>query len=453
MILTMSLFSGFLFFWMFYAVRRRIDRSVHNSIQAVILLYVLYIFGQTVFSFELGTSPKFSLLRYRVIIQSNVSYIISSYFVSKTIINNSLSKRYFIKLFDQDNSFQGAEGFTGLVIGNSFYTSSYYKGIEEDMNMQTWNQTGEILHFRDIFTTFSAALVTYNMTFMNLEKSQHFVRRNHDGPVIASFDHVIALGNTQLSYFSHFLYDFFMPLSLFPQELISKSFFTLNSKMFQCPEIYEMYGIKPWQIILLKMGEWVYARNLYTTYPQPHNKHYGKIVKILSDKLRKGYKIDHVIPTLYAVANRGKKEKRYISNLEEAFSTLCKTFPKINFTFMKDPRGIRDSALLWSRCKFILLPTGSNCVKHLFMKERSVMVVLLGDLMDNCIGLTAAAHEIYTLYFRVSSIPHDLIVSNNTVNIPLMIQAAKIGLYCCEHDRWDPNCDFVFHDPRNNSQN
>ena len=175
------------------------------------------------------------------------------------------------------------------------------------------------------------------------------------------------------------------------------------------------------------------------------------MVKILSDKLRKGYKVDHVIPTIYAVANRGKKEKRYICNLEEAYDVLCKECPNYNLSFISDPRDVRESALLWSRIKFILLPTGSNCVKHLFMKERSVMVVLLGQMMDNCIGLTAGAHEIYTLYFRVPSIPHYRVVPNNRVNIPLMIQAAKIGLYCCEHDGWDPSCDFVFH-PGNSTQ-
>ena len=82
--------------------------------------------------------------------------------------------------------------------------------------------------------------------------------------------------------------------------------------------------------------------------------------------------------------------------------------------------------------------TGSNCVKHFFMKENSIMVAALAQVTDNCFSLAGATHQIFTLYFRILNMTHDEF-TDNYCDIPLAIRVCKIGIFCSKHGYFNPN--------------
>ena len=142
----------------------------------------------------------------------------------------------------------------------------------------------------------------------------------------------------------------------------------------------------------LKKGKWIYANELYTTILQPHLLHYGSMIAKLYDRLREFYEVDEVIPTAYDVTNRKKCFlHRNIFNLDEILPILKSTFPQYNLTFDDDIFSFLEGALMWPT--FVFEATGSNCVKHFFMKEKSVLIFIFSRTTNNRVCLSSGWFE------------------------------------------------------------
>ena len=388
-------------------------------------------FSNKFYSFE-KILPNF------VDIKKTIHHIPEENLVESRLINCNIDEPQtkHIVFFDKINSFGDVKGFVPPMKGNPYYTSGYYDGLENDLNYQAYHHNTTIVHLKNMFVTYSSAMVTEEMTFLQLDKIQKFARNSQNGSVSGYYDHVIALSDAHIFYFSHWFYDTLAPLTIFPSDIISKSYI-IRYRGTGCviDPIYAL-GVKKSQILIVRKKEWIFARNLYTTVPQSHNKHYGLMFKILAEKIRKYYEVDSVEPSVYGVTNRNIGEPRYIKNLETIFPFLQEHFKEYKLTFFHDSKSLKSSALQWSACRFVFTPTGSNCIKHLFLKEGSVMVVALGTHTDNCIGLSAAAHGIYILYYRVKTMDHWVKESENTINITEAKIVFDIGLYCAKNGKW-----------------
>ena len=418
---------------------KRVKQKV--SVQILVIYACIAFFAIVNFIKNPTLHFDFVFLVDKIFVAETIEYIPEENIVDSTFINCSLDvpDQKHIIFFDKKNSFKGVKGFVRPMKGNPYYTSAYYEGLEDDLNYQAYHHNTTIVHLKNMYVAFSSALVTPDLKFLKLDKIQSFARKKKNGTLLGSFDSVIALTDAHIYYFSHWFYDTLAPLTIFPQDIIDKSFI-IRYRGTGCPiEPIHAFGLNESKLLILGQKNWIFARNVYTTIPQSHNKHYGLMMTLLSQKLRKYYGVDTITPTVYGVTNRNKGEARYIKNMDKIMPLLQQKFPDYNLTFLADEKMIKKAALQWSSCKFMFSPTGSNCIKHLFMKEKSVMVVGLGSHTDNCIGLSAAAHDIYTMYYRIKTMGHWKKQTENTLDIAELTRVCDIGLYCAKHGKWRNN--------------
>ena len=149
------------------------------------------------------------------------------YIIEYKKVNCSLPTPEFdyIKFFyETGDDYEGLRSFLPAVKGNHYYVGGYYDGIEKDLNFQYWNHNSSYIHLRNIFTTYTGALLSENYEYFYLDPDQEWARKHPLGPVIKYVDNVIALGNTQLWAFGHWFHDVLGPLTLFPDDVIKKSY-------------------------------------------------------------------------------------------------------------------------------------------------------------------------------------------------------------------------------------
>ena len=370
-----------------------------------------------------------------------LDYIPEEYIMSKTFVDCNLQKPEvdYIKFFyEKNDTFKNMRGFLPTLKGNPYYTGGYYDGLEADLNFQSWNHNATYVHLKNIFTTYTSALLSINFEYFCLDPTEQWTRDHPSGMLLNIYDHVIALGNTQLTYYSHWYHDVLGPLTLFPDYIIKKSYIIINKWVAAPVETIFSFGVEEWQLLYLQKEEWIFAKNCYTTIPPPHFRHFGKMMRNLALKLRKYYQVENIKPINYFISNRRLGEYRYISNMYDVFLAINKTFyEKYKISYLQDPRDIKETAKTWASAKLIFLTTGSTCIKSLFMKEKSVMIIGLAEIMDNGQPLIAANNFIFTLIFRIEGMIQYERQTNTTIKIPLAINVFKIGAFCAEHGKWN----------------
>ena len=366
--------------------------------------------------------------------------------ISQTFVNCDLPKPEvdYIKLFYIDeNSYIGFKGFLPTLPGNPYFSGGYYPGLEKDLNYQYWNHNSTYVHLKNILTTYTSALMSLDLIYFHLDPNQPWARAHPEGEIIAAYENVIALGNTQLGAFSHYYFDLLAPLTLFPQDVIENSNIIIPFNTASPLEPIYAFGVKKEQLIILHPKEWIFSRNCYSTIPPPHIRHFGSMIKIVSDKLRSFYKLESIIPTNYFITNRKPGEFRYISNMLDVYQAIHDYYiNEYNITFLDDPKDMKKMTQTWASAKLMFVVTGSTCIKSLFMKEKTVMIIALGNIMDNIQPLYAATHEVFTLTFPVKGLMHFRKWTNFTINISIAIRVFGVGAYCAKHGQWYQNESF-----------
>ena len=159
----------------------------------------------------------------------------------------------------------------------------------------------------------------------------------------------------------------------------------------------------------------------------------------LSTHLMQHYGIEDLIATDYYIMNR-KDGFRSIpqKNFDDIVSYFKTNHPGNNYKSFYCNGTVKETAIIWRTAKFVFAPTGSNCVKNVFMKEKSVLVVILGSVTDNSICLSAGSHGVYTLYGIIKGMPH-WGYGRNMIDINLATRLFDIGLYCSDHGHWKEN--------------
>ena len=417
------------------------ENDLYYFIRFIFPLFLAYYFQVRIMNFsdDINIICLIKILPQQIQVQQKITFIPQNNFISKTTINCDIPKPEYdlIRFIDYPEAYEGLPGFYVVTKGNPDFHSGFYDTIQDDLNYQTWHHNATILHLKNVYTTYSSAIVTKDFSFIQIDKNE-FCRKYENGNIIGSYDVVIALGNTQLICFSHFIYDVLSPLNLFPEDLLKSAHILIYTSIPASLEPLQLFGIQPSQYINITKMQWIYANELYTTMPQPHVLHFGALFAKLSTRLRQFYGVDNITPTVYAVTNRKKGLHRHIRNLDAILPTLKSTFPKYNLQYYEDIFTLREIAHTWCTFKFVFAPTGSNCVKNVFMKEKSVLVVILGSVTDNSICLSAGSHGVYTLYGIIKGMPH-WGYGRSMIDINLATRLFDIGLYCSDHGHWKEN--------------
>ena len=109
-----------------------------------------------------------------------------------------------------------------------------------------------------------------------------------------------------------------------------------------------------------------------------------------------------------------------------------------NISYLDDPNGMKEMAIKWASAKLIFVVTGSTCMKSLFLKEKSVMLIALANYMDNVQPLYAAIHQVFSLTFHVKNLRHFQKYTNYTIDIQIAIRVFAIASYTAENGHWPP---------------
>ena len=369
--------------------------------------------------------------------------------VSYTVVNCNLPKPEtdYIKFFyETPDDYNELKSFLPTEIGNPQFVGGYYPGLEKDLNFQYWNHNSSFIHLRNIYTTYSGALVSDKFEFFHLDPNQPWARKHPNGKILNTYDNVISLGNTQLWAFGHWFHDVLAPLTLMPRDVIEISYIICA---FDCAVPFETlfaFDVQKWQILILRPGEWVFAKNCYSTLPPPHNRHFGKMMNTVSQKLRSYYNVTNIIPSNYFITNRKKGEKRYISNMYDVYLSIQNFYKnEYNVLFLNDPKEMNEMAYTWASAKLVFVVTGSTCMKSIFLAEKSVMLIALGDFMDNVQPLYAAIHNVFSLTFHVKGLRHFRKWTNFTINLSIAIRVFGIGALCAKNGKWPLNETFRYY--------
>ena len=341
--------------------------------------------------------------------------------------------------FIPDGIDSNMRSFLPTVENNSNFLGGYTPKLEENLNTQLFDYFASYMHIKNVIATYSGTFITEDYSYIFLEKCKKlfWIRDHPNGNLVGAYDQVISLGNTRIFQFSHFFYDVLAPLSLFPIEVLQKSKILLYKGCKKYLFLLNIFDFNPENAILLEPQEWIHCKNLYYPYdPLPHVSHYGQLMFALSNKLKKYFNLDSIEPTKYMITNRSPNRRRHINNLFEVTEKIQEIFPQCKFEKIDDNETIEGSAKIWSAAKLVFAPTGSNCIKLLFMKKNTVLVVALAEFIDNCISLSAFSNQIFTLYFRVLSMYHDEYYTANC-DIDKLIPVFQTALYCVKHSKYN----------------
>ena len=326
-----------------------------------------------------------------------------------------------------------------------YYAEPYSETLEKEVNTVYYNTTADFVILKNMYVSFAGSYTTNDFIYLDVEPNPalEVIRDHSNGKVIGDYPSVIALGHNSVFIYSHWYYDVLAPLVLIPQEIVDSSYIlAFQNKQFALDTLLPL-GIKEENIIFIHQGEWVYASNLIAAInPTPHIGHFNKATLILSQKLRDYYHLEKIIPTFYYFSNR--QGRRMITNLDDIYKAVVNKFPNYKTSIVPDFDRIDRFAKIWAEAKFMFMGTGSNFIKNLFMKEKSVIVVALANSQDLCIARSAASHGVFTLYFVVVGMDHHYDQSGHACDVDLALRVCSIGFYCAEHGQWKSNETFTY---------
>ncbi|EAX98640.1 hypothetical protein TVAG_403220 [Trichomonas vaginalis G3] len=318
------------------------------------------------------------------------------------------------------------------------FQPSYMKTIYDTTN----NLICHVYHLYDMYVTYSGCFSDGVHLIQPDNEGPYEIRMTKDGPVIDYYENVIAVGHSQIMNYGHHINDFLSPLMIIPEEIQNKSVIVGYGLKNLVLETLNALGFEN-KIKFLEEGQWIFAKNLYAcARPRPHLSHFGVPQLELSRKLRKFYKVDKIEPTNYYLSNRNTKI-RSIYNFNELFEAAKTRFPEIKWKTAPDLiLTVRETALIWSKAKFMFTVTGSNSMKAIFMSSDSVFVDVIGNLLDPPIIKCFLSVGVKVVIFSIKNMKH-FEISENIVDIPLAMKAFETAIYYINNKKWPPTSDGI----------
>lgn len=397
--------------------------------------FVVYVFLLFYLSHLLHLAPLRTMIEF-----SQVKINISNLSTIDTIPNDNL-----VKIYEFNWSFSPPRQ-------QIFYWFNKYseqiEGFSKPRLKSLYKRINDLLchvyHLTDMYATYSGCFANDKYLIQPKNGGPWEIRMAEDGTVVGAYENVIAVGHSQIKNYAHYFLDALSPLIIFPEEIRQKSFIIGFGIKTLVQETLESLGFEN-KIIFLEQGEWIYCKNLYVAVdPRPHLSHYGYAFNKLSKQLRKFYKVDTIIPSKYLLVNRESKI-RSIYNFDELFAAVKQRFP--DKPWKKGPdliATIRETAILWSKVKFVFMPTGSGPVKCLFMAKRTAMVLAFADMFDTSVLMHVGTVNVYCIVFTVKNMKH-FSISENYVDIELALKAFEAGISILERGKWpEPHGDESF---------
>ncbi|EAX93358.1 hypothetical protein TVAG_496800 [Trichomonas vaginalis G3] len=264
--------------------------------------------------------------------------------------------------------------------------------------------------------------------------------KQYQHTLVGTYENVIAIGDRHADEYGHFFIDVLAPLMCIPRDIWKYSKIVVKGNNPYCTELLLSLNFTVSQILYLKEGEWILAKNLHTTlYPPSYFRHPGTAYRNLSIYLKQAFGVYDIKPTRYVLMNRDKNQKRRISNLDGIKTMLSVLYPDILWGDLRDLYpDIRSSAVSYASIKFLFGITGSNLIRTFFMHPKTVVVSCQLDFNDFNMQSIALVNEV--MYFTFSTRGY-----NHYTYLPIYLhvedalRAIKIGMYAAEHGKFPTN--------------
>ena len=207
--------------------------------------------------------------------------------------------------------------------------------------------------------------------------------------LIGLYNNLICCYHWNCMHFGHFIDDFLPALMLFPRNIISRGKIIVLSTKYSI--FLKSLGIFESNIVYLDP----LSKNLYrgkcvyfVMNPYVHCKHYGYLYRRVSVKIKKYFNLGKYKPHIYSIINRNKGDFRYIENIRAASRYVNKKFNFTEWILFDKISGqiaesVNDSAILWSKFRFVIIAAGSGSINSIFMHENTAMFFLASDIPNN----------------------------------------------------------------------
>ena len=398
----------------------------------VLLVQLFYLFRNQTADFQL--SMELIAVPNSVYFRKRVNFIPKECLVEYVRLNLSLPPyQYDHILFYDRSTFRNLQTFILNKKGIANYFKPYYDGYEIDLNRNCWEFSASYVHMKNMFVCNSATYTMYDMTYIYLENDWklNWIRTNSEGDVVGSYNDVIAVGHHASGIFGHMLDDVLIPILMLPQDIIDKSFIAVTYETYKYANLFNVIGIFPERVHFMNKSQWIFACNLYTFVdPTLHISHYGLLSNRFSQKMRKYYAVDKIVPTNYVISYR--TTNRNITNLYQVYLEMKMLFPNRPFIYYADELSIENSSKVYASALLLFGPTGSNMYKHYFLKEKSVIIIALGTHLDPTVGIGAGAHDIFTIYVVLPGM-EQFGTNPGFLKIDIARRLFTEAIYCVDH--------------------
>jgi hypothetical protein len=259
-------------------------------------------------------------------------------------------------------------------------------------------------------------------------------------------DRLIAIGTDGTFLFGHWFCDTLAPLQLVPEEIQENSMIMMQDGLPFMFETLLAMGFKKEQFLVNNnVDEWIFARNLYCVVnPPTYLMYFGTAMYNLSMKLKKGFGVDKAVATQYALTNREKHSRRYITNFDLFVSSVKSTFPKYNWVLPGDSfKTVKESALVFSKILFLFIPTGSNMVPILFMPPGGIVVDMQDSFNDHAMQSFALCSGQKLIAFYIPGV-HHFDTRTCKMNVTKALQIMNIAMYLHENGVWPDRTEYNY---------
>ena len=239
------------------------------------------------------------------------------------------------------------------------------------------------------------------------EKDQNFYNQ-YEGKLVGECDELIQTVSilTRETY-GHVFIDLWGTLLFIPNEIRERSYIIGSTD----PEYYnqslELIGFREEQIISINTDEWIFARKFHTVeYPRAYVNHFGPIYIWIYDKVNAKLNLTNIEPSRYILMNR-KQPPRQFENWTEFTSFIQTTYPEINWEVIPDrEENMISTAKIYASIKLLFCSCGSSCMKCMFMREKTVVLAGITDVIERGTLTITMNRKIFLFFWRIPDSSH-----------------------------------------------
>ena len=315
----------------------------------------------------------------------------------------------------------------------NFYPQRYYAdpnslldyfrfGKDYLINFRHTGNPGSPFHIVNSVASSSATFLTYKDAFVSGKGSFSFdlqtlitfkekeidYYNQFDGKLVCECDELIQTVSvlTRRTY-GHVFVDLWGTLIFIPETVIERSYVIGSSYPKYYNQSLQLIGFRGEQIISINTDEWIFARKFHTVgYPRAKVTHFGPIYIWIYNKVNEKLNLTDIEPTRYILLNRRRPPRKF-ENWDQFVPFIQSTFPEINWEVIPDKeKNMTSTAKIYASIKLLFCSCGSSCMKCIFMREKTVVLAGITDIIELGTLTITLNRKIFLFFWRIPYSSH-----------------------------------------------